>query len=132
MSTLSSMSKICGTPNPALEGNPMSPTRWARSREPIPRRSCQSPLTTALASSALMNVDPSSGLTTVPTAGIYAVPTTAKPPTAKAAAAAKAATDAPDAADTPPAGAPAAVTPPPPGGSVGVDVALAQLAVPGD
>jgi phage tail sheath protein FI len=89
-------------------------------------------ITTALASSALMNVDPSSGLTTVPTAGIYAVPTTAKPPTAKAAAAAKAATDAPDAADTPPAGAPAAVTPPPPGGSVGVDVALAQLAVPGD
>lgn len=73
----------------------------------------------ALASSQLMNVDPSSGLTKLPAPGTYEPPA-AEPPAA--AAAGKAA--APDAAA--PAGAGTV------GGARGSDIGAGQLAIPGD
>ncbi len=68
------------------------------------------PITTALASSALMNVEPGTGLTQIPAPGTYTVGTFTPPPAA-----------ATTSAGTAPAG-----------GIDGVDVALDKLAVPGD
>ena len=69
-------------------------------------------ITTALASSALMTVDPSSGLTQKPAAGTYTVGTFT-PPAA-------------------PGAPPVAPAPGPAGGVAGVDVAPDKLAIPGD
>ena len=105
-------------------------------------------ITTALAASALMNIDPSSGLTASPAAGTYGAPTA--PPTAPAAAPAAGAAPAEGggaasatgggAASATGGGAASATgagaAPAPPtvlgGSSRGVDVLLSKLSVPGD
>ena len=89
-------------------------------------------IATALASSALMNVDPSSKLTRIPAAGTYTVGTYTPPP---AAAAAPHAAVAPSEGDAPATGAAqtAAAAPSagkaPAGGAPGVDVNAGSLAV---
>ena len=109
-------------------------------------------ITTALAASALMNVDPSSGLTASPVAGTYGAPTAPGPAPAAAGAPAEGGGAAPaagegaapapggGAAPAPGGGAAPATgggaAPAPPtvlaGSSRGVDVLLSKLSVPGD
>jgi len=116
-----------------------------------------SSISVALASSALMNIDPASGLSKVPTPGTYSMPGGAAAEAAAAAAAASAtATPAAGTSTTPAAasatpgatstttaatsatasGTPAATTAPAlstlTGSNLGVDVPLDKLAVPGD
>lgn len=105
-------------------------------------------ITNALASSALMNVDSTSGLSTIPSPGGYTMPggaaakaaaalAAAGPPPATTPATTSPATTSP-ATTTPPATTPAttvAAKPPPAtlaGSNLGVDIPLANINVPGD